>query len=57
MIKEFVAGKLHVMVYPDRNASGAAAAEAIAVEIKELLKGKEEVNIIFAAAISVGRGA
>jgi glucosamine-6-phosphate deaminase len=52
MIKEFVSGKLHVMVYPDRNASGAAAAEAIAGEVRELLKGKEEVNIIFAAAPS-----
>jgi glucosamine-6-phosphate deaminase len=52
MIKEFVAGRLHVMVYPDRNASGAAAAEAIVVEVRELLKEKEEVNIIFAAAPS-----
>ena len=52
MIKEFVAGKLHVMVYPDRNASGATAAEAIAAEVNELLKEKDEVNIIFAAAPS-----
>jgi glucosamine-6-phosphate deaminase len=52
MIKEFVAGKLHVMVFRDRNASGAAAAEAIAAEVNELLQRKEEVNIIFAAAPS-----
>lgn len=52
MIKEFVAGKLHVMVYANRAASGAAAADAIAAEIVELLSEKEEVNIIFAAAPS-----
>lgn len=52
MIKEFVSGKLHVMVYPDRAASGAAAADAIAAEVRDLLKEKAEVNIIFAAAPS-----
>ncbi len=52
MIREFVAGKLHVMIYESRELMGAAAADAIAAEVNDLMKQKEEVNIIFAAAPS-----
>jgi len=52
MLKEFVAGKLHVMVYPDRASAGAAAADQIVREVKEILTRREELNIIFAAAPS-----
>jgi glucosamine-6-phosphate deaminase len=52
MIREFVTGKLHVMIFESRDLMGAAAADAIAAEVKELEKQKEEVNIIFAAAPS-----
>lgn len=52
MIREFVAGKLHVMIYESRELMGAAAADAIAAEVSELMKQKDEVNIIFAAAPS-----
>ncbi|HLO82557.1 MAG TPA: 6-phosphogluconolactonase [Chitinophagaceae bacterium] len=52
MIREFVAGKLHVMIFENRESMGAAAADAIAAEVNALMKEKEEVNIIFAAAPS-----
>lgn len=52
MLNEFEAGKLKVKVYEDRAALGAAAAAMAAATIRETLKKKYEVNIVFAAAAS-----
>lgn len=52
VIKEMEAGKLHVMVFDTRTAMGAEAGKAAAACIRQLLKQKEEVNVIFAAAPS-----
>lgn len=52
MKREFLAGKLHVMIFESRESMGVAAADAIAAEVIDLMKQKEEVNIIFAAAPS-----
>jgi glucosamine-6-phosphate deaminase len=43
---------LEVRVYDDRAALGRAAAAAVAARISEVLAGKPEVNIVFAAAPS-----
>jgi glucosamine-6-phosphate deaminase len=44
--------KLDVRIYETRKSMGAAAAEKFAKEVNELLKTKDEINIIFAAAPS-----
>jgi len=52
MTKQFTAGRLIVQVFSGRQAMGAAAAMAAGACIRDLLKRKELVNIIFAAAPS-----
>lgn len=52
MIKSFVKEKLKVNVYENRKQMGASAAADAGAKIKELLKSKEEINMIFAAAPS-----
>lgn len=52
IIKELKAEKLQVKVYDSRKSMGAGAAKEAAELIKKLLKNKEEVNMIFAAAPS-----
>lgn len=52
MIREFKAGLLDVKVYPSRSHMGVEAAEIAAEKLKELLKEKKEINIVFAAAPS-----
>jgi glucosamine-6-phosphate deaminase len=52
IVKEFKADKLDVKIYDSRKSMGAAAAAEAVAKIKELLSGKEEINIIFAAAPS-----
>jgi len=49
---EFFSGKLMVAVFENRLQMGAQAAKDVAKKIKELLKEKEFINIIFAAAPS-----
>ncbi len=44
--------KLDVRIYEDRKSMGAAAAEKFAKEVTALLKIKEEINVVFAAAPS-----
>ncbi len=51
-MKQLQADRLRVNVYETRAAMGAAAGEAAAVRIRQLLKEKAEVNVIFAAAPS-----
>ena len=51
-MKEFLADKLKVRIYDNRQQIGADAARITAHHIKELLEQKESVNIIFAAAAS-----
>jgi glucosamine-6-phosphate deaminase len=51
-IQSFDADHLHVNVYPTREEMGAAAARDAAAQIQQLLKTKELVNIVFAAAPS-----
>lgn len=51
-VKEFKKDKLLVKCYDSRANMGAAAAEDVAAKIKEMLKDKDELNIIFAAAPS-----
>jgi glucosamine-6-phosphate deaminase len=51
-IQSFNADRLHVNVYPTRDAMGKAAAKDAAAQIQQLLNTKEFVNIIFAAAPS-----
>ncbi len=52
MIKSFKKEKLNVNIFETREEMGKAAAEDAGRKICELLKEKEEVNIIFAAAPS-----
>ena len=52
LLREFQAGRLSVKVYGDRTGMGRAAAGDIAAKLRELLREKEEVNVIFAAAPS-----
>lgn len=52
MLRTFTAGKLSVTVYDSEVSMGRAAAQAAAAEILRLQKEKDEINIIFAAAIS-----
>lgn len=49
---DFVADKLRVRIYEDRTAMGTDAAKMAAETINLLLKQKDNVNIIFAAAAS-----
>jgi glucosamine-6-phosphate deaminase len=49
---DFEAGQLKVRVYENRKEMGAEAAKMVADRINELLKQKEVINIIFAAAAS-----
>lgn len=51
-MKTFKKDKLDVKVYGNRAEMGAAAARDVSAKIKELLKSKSELNIIFAAAPS-----
>ncbi len=51
-VKQLSADRLRVNVYETRAAMGAAAGNAAAVRIRQLLEEKAEVNIIFAAAPS-----
>lgn len=44
--------KLDVRIYEDRKSMGAAAAEKFAKEVTALLKTKDEINVVFAAAPS-----
>ncbi|SOD12491.1 glucosamine-6-phosphate deaminase [Pedobacter xixiisoli] len=44
--------KLDVRIYEDRKSMGAAASEKFAKEITALLKTKDEINVVFAAAPS-----
>ncbi|HET6568616.1 MAG TPA: glucosamine-6-phosphate deaminase [Rhodothermales bacterium] len=45
-------GLLEVNVYPDRESLGRAAAEAVAAQMDALLRTREEVRMVFAAAPS-----
>lgn len=51
-INEFVIDSLEVAVFDSESAMGAAAAKEAAAEIFRLQKIKNEINIIFAAAVS-----
>lgn len=48
----FNVGMLDVRIFPDRDEMGKEAAENVSNKIQKLLKEKEEINIIFAAAPS-----
>ena len=52
LIKEFKAGAMQVVVYDTEAAMGKAAAADAAEEILRLQKIQDEINIIFAAAVS-----
>lgn len=52
VLRTFTADKLPVTVYDSEAAMGAAAARDAAAEILRLQQEKQEINIIFAAAIS-----
>ena len=52
IIKEFYCGRMLVRVFDSRNDMGECAGKEIAEKIKELLKTKETLNIMFAAAPS-----
>lgn len=51
-VKEMTAGRLKVKVYKDRNDMGEASAADMSIALINLLKARDEVNIIFAAAPS-----
>jgi glucosamine-6-phosphate deaminase len=50
--RSFVVEKLKVNIFPDRIAMGQAAGQAVAKKMKEMLKGKEHLFMVFAAAPS-----
>lgn len=52
IVKTLQAGKLPVRIYDSRKSMGEAAAEDVAVCIRELLADKAEISMIFAAAPS-----
>ncbi|MEO8399100.1 MAG: glucosamine-6-phosphate deaminase [Ignavibacteriaceae bacterium] len=52
LIKEFKIDDLFVKIFPDRAAMGKASAQEAAEKIKDLLKNKSEIRIVFAAAPS-----
>ena len=51
-VKEMTAGTLKVKVYENRKDMGSASAAEMSAVLKRLLKAKDEVNVIFAAAPS-----
>ncbi len=51
-IKDIQAGKLRVEIYPSRQEMGKRAAEYAADHIRRLLREKQEIHIVFAAAPS-----
>lgn len=51
-MKEFIADKLHVKIFDNRRTMGVAAAQDIASAVIGALDGKQEINMIFAAAPS-----
>jgi glucosamine-6-phosphate deaminase len=51
-VREFNADRLRVKVYADRAAMGAAAAAAVAADLRRLLAENAGVNMVFAAAPS-----
>jgi len=51
-IKEFLAGKLTVRIYPDRKIMGLAVASDVALKMMEILTIKNNLRMIFAAAPS-----
>ncbi|MEA3407652.1 MAG: glucosamine-6-phosphate deaminase [Chloroflexota bacterium] len=51
-VRVFKADKLQARVYATRDAMGAAAADAVVHRIEQLLAEKEQVRIVFAAAVS-----
>ena len=52
LVKEMTAGKLKVKLYEDRKDMGSASAAEMSTALKSLLREKDEVNVIFAAAPS-----
>ena len=51
-MKELLVDQLKVSIYPDRKEMGTDAAKMMAARINDLLKSKDMVNVIFAAAAS-----
>lgn len=51
-MKTFTKEKLSVFIFGDRPSMGAHAAQEVSMKIKDLLKKKNEINMIFAAAPS-----
>jgi glucosamine-6-phosphate deaminase len=51
-LHSFVVEKLEVSIYPDRKTMGKAAGEAVAEKMRELLRTKKEVFMVFASAPS-----
>lgn len=52
VLKEYSLGNLHVRVFNSRNAMGSCAGTEVAETIKKLMREKEEINVMFAAAPS-----
>ena len=52
VLVDSVCGKLRYRVFDTRDAMGECAGSEAAAKLKELLKEKEEVNVMFAAAPS-----
>ncbi len=50
--RSFVVDRLKVEIFPDRKAMGEAAGRAVAEKMKQLLKKKDELFMVFAAAPS-----
>ena len=50
--RSFMVDKLKVEIFPDRKAMGEAAGHAVVERMKELLKEKENLFMVFAAAPS-----
>ena len=48
----FIVDRLHVEVFPDRKAMGKAAARAVAEKMREILRDKRELSMLFASAPS-----
>ncbi|MGI6074678.1 MAG: glucosamine-6-phosphate deaminase [Fermentimonas sp.] len=51
-VRIFKEGELEIMIFPNRTEMGEQAAKDVSQKIQELLKDKEEINMIFAAAPS-----
>lgn len=51
-VETFKVGMLEVRIFPNRDEMGKEAAENVSATLQELLKKKDEVNMIFAAAPS-----